>query len=243
MWQDVNWRDWGIILKLDPDKKIREDILKEILSYSGIDAVIVGGTQNITRDNTEVLLQIIHDADYEGPLIQEISELQAVSVNVDGYLLPVVLNAGHRDWFIGQHLTGIKALGHLINWSQVLVEAYVICNPDSAAARRTQAIVPDREDLLAYQTLIEEVYALPILYVEYSGRYGNPDWLKALKERRKKAHIFYGGGIESVPQAEEMGSLADTIIIGNLIYRQPQKLMEILDHRSKKSFLQEAYHD
>ncbi|MGI6679524.1 MAG: heptaprenylglyceryl phosphate synthase [Dehalobacterium sp.] len=239
-WQDVNWRNWKIILKLDPDKEIKDSILGDILSHKGLDALIVGGTQNITRDNTEALLDRIYQLGYRGPLLQEISELNAISLNVDGYLLPVVLNAGHRDWFIGQHLSGIKTLGKFVNWSQVLVEAYVICNPHCATARRTRALVPDREELFAYQTLIEEVYNLPVLYVEYSGQYGNPAWLQELKARQKKAHIFYGGGIEDLSQAQEMGAFADTIIIGNLIYRHPRKLMEILDHRVKGSAKKEC---
>lgn len=228
MWQRIHWRKWRLIIKLDPDKTVESTLLKKIITKPCIDAILVGGTQNITKKNTEDLIRTVKSTGYTGPLIQEISALEAVSFHVDGYLLPVVLNTGQRDWFIGKHVEAVKTFGHLIDWSQVLPEAYVICNPQCAAAQLTQAIPPALDDLTAYLTLVEEVYRLPILYVEYSGVYGNPDWVQTIKEGRRSVHIFYGGGIENVRQAKEMMAAADTIILGNVIYEKPENLLDIM---------------
>ncbi|MEL7563783.1 MAG: heptaprenylglyceryl phosphate synthase [Dehalobacterium sp.] len=229
MWQNSNWRNWDLIIKLDPDKKIPSELLEQIIFSPSVDGVFVGGTQNITRRNTEDLIWQVKNTGYSGPLIQEISELEAVSFNVDGYLLPVVLNTRERDWFIGKHLEAVKAFGHIIDWSLILPEAYVICNPHCAAAQRTQAIAPSLDDLMAYLTLVEEVYCLPIIYLEYSGIYGNADWLKAIREQQPKTQVFYGGGIRSFLQAEEMMSLADTVVLGNIVYENPKETIEILE--------------
>jgi len=172
----------------------------------------------------------VRETGYTGPLIQEISSLEAVSLNVDGYLLPVVLNTRERDWFIGKHLEAVKLYGHLIDWSKILPEAYVICNPRCAAAKLTRAIPPTFEDLLAYLALAEEVYRLPVFYLEYSGVYGNPEWVRAIKERSTKLHVFYGGGIKSLAQAEEMMAAGDTVILGNIIYENHQEAVKILEN-------------
>lgn len=232
MWQSSSWRKWKLIIKLDPDKKIRGELLEQITSFSCVDGVIVGGTQNITRNNTEDLIELVKNTGYAGPLVQEISELKAVSLKVDGYLLPVVLNTGERDWFIGKHLEAVKVCGHIIDWPQILPLAYVICNPQCAAAHLTQAIPLSLDDLIAYLTLVEEVYRLPIIYLEYSGIYGNAEWLKAIKEQQGKTQVFYGGGIRSLSQAEEMMSLADTVVIGNIIYEKPKETIEIFEKLS-----------
>ncbi|MGI6685451.1 MAG: heptaprenylglyceryl phosphate synthase [Bacillota bacterium] len=233
MWQNLNWRKWRLLLKLDPDKRISgtslERLLKQIIFQPSVDGVIIGGTQNITSENTEDLIDLVRETDYSGPLIQEISEITAISLNVNGYLLPIVLNTGSRDWFIGKHLEAVKKFGHLIDWSEILPEAYLICNPRCAAAELTEVIPPSLDDLIAYLDLVEEVYRLPIVYLEYSGIYGNVDWLKAIKERCRQTHLFYGGGIKSLAQAEEMMAVADTVILGNIIYDDPEGTLKILE--------------
>lgn len=234
MWQKANWQNWRVLIKLDPDKKIEGKILKEITLSPSVDGIIVGGTQNITGKNTEDLISLVKSTGYTGPLIQEISEIRAISLNVDGYLLPVVLNTGDRDWFIGKHLEAVKAFGHLIDWSQILSEAYVICNPECAAAKLTGAIHPSLDDVLAYLTLVEEIYRLPVIYLEYSGMYGDVEWIKAVRRQCRKAHIFYGGGIKNIAQTIEMLEFADTVVLGNLIYEQPYQLLGLLESYAKK---------
>jgi len=229
MWQSSGWRNWKLIIKLDPDKKIPSELLEQIVFSPCMDGIFVGGTQNITKKNTEDLIRQVKSTGYTGPLIQEISELEAVSLNVDGYMLPIVLNTRERDWFMGKHLEAVKAFGHIIDWSLILPEAYIICNPQCAAAQLTQAITPSLDDLIAYLTLVDEVYRLPIIYLEYSGIYGNAQWVKAIKEQQPKAQVYYGGGIRSISQAEEMMSLADTVVLGNIVYEKPEETIEILE--------------
>jgi heptaprenylglyceryl phosphate synthase len=51
-----NIRKWKHVMKLDPDKKISEKNLEKIIG-SGSDALMVSGTQNVTRRNVEKILR------------------------------------------------------------------------------------------------------------------------------------------------------------------------------------------
>ena len=226
MWQDINWRDWRLLIKLDPDKRINARLLEQIVFQPVVDGVIVGGTQNITKGNTEDLVNIIRDTGYSRPLVQEISQMEAISTDVDGYLLPVVLNTANRDWFIGKHLEAVKKFVHLIDWSQILPEAYVICNPQCAAAQLTQTISPSFADLEAYFTLVEK-YTACLCFTWSIAEFMKWEWLKG-KERRLKTHIFYGGWIKNLTQAVEMMDIADTIVLGKVVYENPNGLVQIL---------------
>ena len=56
------WRKWKHITKLDPDKKINPKIIEEIIE-TGTDAIMISGTQNITKENVTDLLEILKDYD------------------------------------------------------------------------------------------------------------------------------------------------------------------------------------
>lgn len=228
MWSTINWSSWRTVLKLDPDKMLPVGF-QQIVSHPAVDAIIIGGTQNITPLNTGQLFTQVAEAVKNLPIIQELSDLHAVLPGVDGYLLPVVLNAGSTDWLLGQHLEAVKKYRELMDWSKILPEAYLILNPHCAAAKLTAARQLSREDVLAYVTLAEEMLGFPIVYLEYSGTYGNPELVETVGKIRKKARIFYGGGIKSEKHVREMTSLADTIVLGNVLYDQFEEVKRILD--------------
>jgi putative glycerol-1-phosphate prenyltransferase len=64
----------------------------------------------------------------------------------------------------------------------------------------------------------DKLLHLPIFYLEYSGVYGDPSLIKRVNSILETSRLFYGGGIETIEQAKEMGAAADTVIIGNLLY-------------------------
>ena len=63
----------------------------------------------------------------------------------------------------------------------------------------------------------EMFFNFPIVYIEYSGMYGDPTVVKAVKQALTKSHLLYGGGINTKERAEEMSQWA-TIVVGNTIY-------------------------
>lgn len=220
MWSADNWKWWRLAAKLDPDKTLSPAAL-QILGEGGVDAVMVGGTQGITYENTRRLIEQVRDCGYTGPLVQEISAGDAVVPGVDAHLIPVALNAGDVRWLSGAHLEAIKRYGGLIQWDRVLTEGYLVCNEDSAVGRLTGAGEISPGDAAAYTVLAEEIYRIPVLYIEYSGRFGDMELVRAVSGARKKIHLVYGGGVKTPEQLLRVAPLVDTVVAGNIFYEDP----------------------
>jgi len=210
------WKNWRHVVKLDPDKPADKFFIEQVIS-SGTDAIIVGGTQNITREKVLKLYKLLKP--YPIPKVLEVSRIDAITFGFDGYLIPVVLNAGHPKWLIGVHKEAVKIAGELMEWDDILPEGYLILNPDCAAAKLTEAKYPlSREDVLAYARCAENLFSLPLIYIEYSGKFGDPELVSYIKKGLNNARVFYGGGIDNAQKAEMMSKVADTIVVGNMVY-------------------------
>jgi putative glycerol-1-phosphate prenyltransferase len=99
-------------------------------------------------------------------------------------------------------------------------------NPACKAAELTGAKTDlSAEDVLAYARMAEHFFRLPIFYMEYSGTYGNRELVGQVKEVLSQTRLFYGGGIDSVDKAQEMAHIADTIVVGNVLYEDLEKAL------------------
>ena len=68
----------------------------------------------------------------------------------------------------------------MINFDEVF-RGYVVLNANSKVAKFTKAYTQlGIEDVEAYAQMAEELYRFPIMYVEYSGTYGDVDKVKAI---------------------------------------------------------------
>lgn len=212
----IDYSNWRHVFKLDPDKEIGESALEK-LCESGTDAIIVGGTLGVTYDNTLELMSRVRR--FAVPAVLEISNLQAIVPGFDAYFIPLVLNAGDPDWIFAPHVAALREFGSYIHWEQIFTEGYLILNPDSAAATLTKARpVQGADEARAYVRTASKICRLPMVYVEYSGTYGDPELVRACKLALVEGHLFYGGGIRTREQAKEMAQVADTIVVGNIIY-------------------------
>lgn len=216
------WKKWRLVIKLDPDK-VLPSAAGEILKMPAVGAVVVGGTQGINYANSSGLVDSIRRSGYSGPLIQEISSVEAVVPGVDAYFVPVVLNSADRRWLVDAHLSAVKKYGGLISWENVLAEGYLVCNPDSAVGRLTGAKRITVEDAVAYITLAEEIFGLPVFYIEYSGVFGDMELVRAVSEAKRNIRLVYGGGIKTTEQLIQAASLVDTAVIGNIIYENTEQ--------------------
>jgi putative glycerol-1-phosphate prenyltransferase len=218
-----DYSQWNHIFKLDPNKEISDDELEKICE-SGTDAILVGGTDDVTLDATISLLVRIRR--YAVPCILEVSNLEAVTPGYDFYFIPTVLNSNDPKWIIGMHQQAMKEFAHLIHAEELVMEGYCILNEDCKAAKLTSAVTDlSVEDIVAYAEVSEQLLKLPIFYLEYSGTYGSPQVVEEVSKVLNNTKLFYGGGISSAQQAIEMKQFADTIVVGNIIYDNLQEAL------------------
>lgn len=217
-------KEWRHAFKLDPDKSMSDKDLEKICE-SGTDAIIVGGTDNVTLENVLHLMSRIRR--YTVPCVLEVSNLESLTPGFDLYFIPSVLNTKEIQWFSGLHHEAIKEYGELMDWNEVLVEGYCILNPDCKVAKLTNAVTAlDDEDVIAYARMAEKMFQLPIFYMEYSGNYGDPKLVEKVSSQLTNTTLFYGGGIQTAQQAKEMKQFADCIIVGNVIYENLKEALK-----------------
>lgn len=226
-------KQWKHIFKIDPNKEISEKDL-ELICESGTDAVMIGGTDGVTLDNTIYMLSRIRR--YTVPCVLEVSNIESITPGFDFYFIPTVLNSTNTKWIVGLHHEALKEYGAIMNWDEIMVEGYCILNADSKVAVQTEAITNlDVDDIVAYASMAERIYNLPIFYLEYSGTYGDPNVVQKVKEALHKTQLFYGGGISNKEEAAEMSQYADTIIVGNSIYDDLKKALKTVDAVKKSN--------
>ncbi|MDN7247402.1 heptaprenylglyceryl phosphate synthase [Planococcus shenhongbingii] len=217
----VDFQTWRHVFKLDPAKPIADEQLERICE-SGTDAILIGGSDNVTLDNVLDLMARVRR--YTVPVVLEVSTVESVTPGFDYYFIPTVLNSDNPLWIKGLHHEAIREYGDIMDWEELIPEGYCILNPDCKAAELTGANTAlSLEDVVAYARMAEHFFRLPIFYMEYSGTYGDAAWVSKIREVLDHTRLFYGGGIDSAEKAKEMAGIADTVVIGNIIYEDMEK--------------------
>jgi len=211
------WAEWDHVLKIDPDKDLVDGETFDDVCETGTDALEVGGTLDVTGEKMRRVIDACRSHDV--PLYQEPSN-PAVVVDddaLDGYLVPVVLNAGDVAWVTGAHKEWVR-MGP-VDWARTTTEAYLVMNPEASVAQLTEADCDQSpEEAAAYARVAEEMLGQEIVYVEYSGTYGDPAVVEAAREALESATLFYGGGVCDYDAAREMGERADVVVVGDLLH-------------------------
>lgn len=207
---------WRHVFKLDPDRHISDADLARICQ-SGTDAIIVGGSSGVTFENTVDLLSRIRR--FAVPCALEISNLESIVLGFDLYFVPLILNTHNTRWLTQLHHEAIKIFGSKMPWHLIAAEGYIVLNADSTVAKLTEAQTSlANDDVLAYATMGEKLFHLPIVYLEYSGMFGDMSLVANVAKTLDKARLFYGGGIDSLEKAQQAAAVADTIVVGNALY-------------------------
>jgi phosphoglycerol geranylgeranyltransferase len=213
----IDWKKWRHVTKLDPDKPITPGDVAAIVD-SGTDAIFVSGTQNITKDNVARLVDML--SDYSIPKVLEPAGSPGMRDDLDFIFIPSVFNTKNPKWLVGMHKDFVR--DHAVDyWDRVVPEAYIVLNRLSAVAIVTRAQTGlSPKDAAAYAEVADRFFHFPVVYIEYSGTYGNPELVKAVREKLHNSVLYYGGGIDSREKAEAMAKHANTIVVGNAVYKK-----------------------
>ncbi|QCJ47498.1 MULTISPECIES: phosphoglycerol geranylgeranyltransferase [Haloprofundus] len=212
------WESWDHILKIDPDKPLVDGETFADACETGTDAIEIGGTLDITTEKMQRVVDAC--AEYDVPLYQEPSNPGVVVDDdaLDGYLIPTVFNAGDSFWVTGAHKEWVR-IENGLDWERTHTEAYIVLNPEASVAQLTDADCDQTvDDVAAWAAVAEKMFGQDIVYVEYSGMYGDTEKVQAAQDALDDSTLFYGGGIRSYDAAYEMGQHADVIVVGDLLH-------------------------
>lgn len=215
----MKWKDWVHVTKLDPDKQLKLGDI-DAVAASGTDALMLSGTLNVTKENLAMLQKQVKA--YDLPLVMEPAGPEAVLMQgIDYVFVPSVMNTTDVVWIVGKHRAWIQQQKGRLPWDVIVPEAYIVLNPDSSVGKVTKSVCDLKPDeVAAFVTVADRYFHFPIVYIEYSGMYGNPALVKTASEAIDHSILYYGGGINSPEKAAEMSRYADTIVVGNAVYDQ-----------------------
>ncbi|MDS0298039.1 putative phosphoglycerol geranylgeranyltransferase [Halogeometricum sp. S1BR25-6] len=212
------WTEWNHILKIDPDKDLVGDETFEDVCQTGTDAIEIGGTLDITADKMQRVVDAC--AEYDVPLYQEPSNPGVVVDDdaLDGYLIPTVFNAKDAFWITGAHKEWVR-IENGMDWDRTHTEAYIVLNPDASVAQLTDANCDLAvDDVASYAAVAERMFGQEIVYIEYSGTFGDTEKVHAAYDALDESTLFYGGGIHDYDSAYEMGRHTDVVVVGDLLH-------------------------
>jgi len=215
----MKWKDWVHVTKLDPDKQLKPGDI-DTIATSGTDALMLSGTLNVTQENLSMLQKQLKN--YDLPLVMEPAGPEAVLMQgIDYVFVPSVMNTTDVAWLVGKHRAWIQQQKGRLPWDVIVPEAYIVLNPNSSVGKVTKSVCDlNADEVAAYVTVADRYFHFPIVYIEYSGIYGNLSLVKAASEAIDHSILYYGGGINSAEKAAEMSRYADTIVVGNAVYDQ-----------------------
>ena len=215
----MKWKDWVHVTKLDPDKQLRPGDI-DAIAASGTDALMLSGTLNVTQENLAALQKQVKA--YNLPLVMEPASPDAVLMQgIDYVFVPSVINSTDVQWIVGKHSAWVQKQKQKIEWDLIVPEAYIVLNPDSAVGKLTKSLCDLKaEEVAAYAAVADHYFHFPIIYIEYSGMFGDLEVVKAASDAIRNSILYYGGGINSAEKAAQMSRYADTIVVGNAVYDQ-----------------------
>lgn len=203
------------IFKLDPNKEILNDDLQKICE-SGTDLILVGGTDGVTEDNVLDLLARVRR--FSVPLALEVTNMESVTAGFDHYFIPGVFNTTDILYRDGLLTEALESHIQMMDFEEISLLPYIILNEDSKAFIKSKSYLPDADRLMSLIHLMDKIYKVPYIYIEYSGKLGDIEMVKKIRDTLEHSKIIYGGGITNKETAITFSKEADIIVVGNAIY-------------------------
>lgn len=91
----MDFQTWKHVFKLDPAKEISDDVIEQLCT-SGTDAILVGGSDDVTMEGVVDLLTRVRR--FSVPIVLEISNLESITLGFDYYFIPSVLNSTNASF-------------------------------------------------------------------------------------------------------------------------------------------------
>ncbi len=217
---------------VDPDRQSGEELQKliELSENSKIDFFFVGGSL-LLENRFEKTIETIK-AHSSIPVVIFPGNSYQVNARADAILFLSLVSGRNPEYLIGQQVVaaplvrqaGIEAIPTaylLIDGGQISTTSYMT---------QTVPIPNDKPDIAIATVMAAEMLGMKAVYLEAGSGAKNcvsASLIKAVRENTSLP-LLVGGGIRSAAQAEEVGKAgADIIVVGNMLEKEPELLMEI----------------
>lgn len=206
---------------IDPAKQdpARAAEMASIAESAGTDAVMVGGSTNVTQDNLDATILAIKQRS-KLPVIYFPSGAQAISRHADAIYFMSMLNSRNVRNVIGEQIKGapiVKKLG-----IEPISMGYVIVEPGMKVGEIGQAdpIPRDRPDLAVAYGLAAQYLGMSLLYLEAGSGAPEPIPSIMIQEVRKQVALplIIGGGIRTPRDADTVRTAgANAVVTGTIV--------------------------
>lgn len=217
----------------DPEKvsiKQIEDMAKN-LKESGTDAILVGGSTNVTTKILDHAIDVIKKH-FDNPVILYPGSAEGVSEKADAILFLSLLNSKDPEWIVGHQKRGassVKKFG-----IEPLPMAYLIVEPGMKVGEvgKADLIKHDEIQKAVDFATTAQYFGMRFVYLEAGSGADRPVPAEMIEAVRKNTDItlIVGGGMRT-PQAVEnaLRAGADIIVTGTIIEDDMTKVKPIID--------------
>jgi len=217
---------------IDPDNQTEGSLmaLSEKINNCKVDVILVGGSL-LLDNHFEKALSLLR-ANTPVPIVLFPGNNYQVSGQADAILLLSLISGRNPEYLIGQHVVAAPMIRE--SGLEVIPTGYMLIDGGrvSTTSYMTQTVpIPfDKPDIAVATAMAGEMLGLQSIYLEAGSgaqRSISPELLRAVRSS-VSIPIITGGGIRTPEQAEALAEAgAGMIVIGNILEKQPELLMEI----------------
>jgi putative glycerol-1-phosphate prenyltransferase len=222
--------DKSVALLLDPDK-ITDDGLREIIAIAaknGTDYIMAGGS--ITFNSTDSLIEKVKSL-CRIPVVLFPGNLLQLSRKADAILLLSLISGRNPELLIGNHVIAAPYLRDIRE--KLISVGYILVGCGSKTSveyiSQTEAIPPDKTDIVVATALAGEMLGLDMIYLEGGSGALNPVPSAIIKAVRDEISIplAAGGGLRSPEEIRDAFLAgADLVILGNGCEKNPSLIAD-----------------
>ena len=218
-----------LVVLIDPDKQNEHSLLHliELAKNARVDFFFVGGSlllencfEETIKTNSKIPVIIFPGNSYQ------------VSKQADAILFLSLISGRNAEYLIGQQVIAAPTIKEA--QIETIPTGYILIDGGrtSTTSYITQTIpIPnDKADIAVATALAGEMLGMKLIYLEAGSGAKNCVNTKMISTVKKNISVplLVGGGICSAEQAEEICQAgADVIVVGNILEKEPELLLEI----------------
>ncbi|MGC8913481.1 MAG: geranylgeranylglyceryl/heptaprenylglyceryl phosphate synthase [Thermoplasmata archaeon] len=207
---------------IDPDKQAPEVAgnIARLCEKLGTDAIMIGGSTGVTRENMDLTAKAIKSQIEKIPLIIFPTKPDALTKYADAIYFMSMLNSTNLNFVIGYQIIGAKIVKTL--GIEPIPMGYIIIEPGMKVAEVGEARVIKREDIesAVAHALAAEFLGMKLVYLEAGSGATQHILPQMVSEVRRNIGIglITGGGIRTPESASMLSKAgADIIVTGTIV--------------------------